>query len=95
MPGVETPPSEAWMRLRELRNMTAGHPVSYRQDKRDKSNQKHIFIHRLTIDDVGFRYEVAAQNGKPEYVDVDLGRMYEDYKSEAGSILEKVLASME
>lgn len=82
-------PSSAWSRLRELRNMTVGHPTAY---GRDQSNMQRVLISRITISDDGFQYQVWDKTrSDPSFIDGDLRTNYNDYKREAQMLLENIL----
>ena len=77
----------AWMKIRDLRNLTVGHPI----EKRDKSKTKRCFISRVTVDSDGFQLIIWNKDkGQDEFEDVDLKSLYEMYKSEAINHLESI-----
>ena len=89
---VKASSSSAWSQLRELRNMTVGHPTAY---GRDKSNMQRVLISRITISDDGFQYQVWDKTkSDPCFVDGELRTLYDDYKREAQTLLENVLESL-
>jgi hypothetical protein len=91
MPGEEATAGDAWKKLRKLRNMTVGHPVSYGYSK-----DQQVFISRMSISDAGFRYEVWDKTKPgPTFLDANLSRLYGDYKQEARTMLERILASLQ
>lgn len=91
-PHVKASPSPAWSQLRELRNMTVGHPTAY---GRDQSNMQRVLISRITISDDGFQYQVWDKTkSDPSFVDGGLRSLYDDYKREAQKVLENVLDSV-
>ena len=80
-------PDSAWKRIRDLRNLTVGHPV----EKKEKVGTKRCFISRITMR-TG-RFEVLIWNSDIEQTkieDVNLGHLYEQYKSEATKRLENI-----
>jgi hypothetical protein len=84
---LESDSHSAWMRIRDLRNLTVGHPI----EKRDKTGTKRCFISRVTIETDEFRLRVWNKDeGRYEFEDVDLKHLYESYKSEAIEHLEEV-----
>jgi hypothetical protein len=91
-PSVKAPPNSAWSQLRELRNMTVGHPTAY---GRDQSNMQRVSISRITISDDGFQYQ-AYDKAKSDlsFIDAGLRTLYDDYKREAQTLLENVLGSL-
>jgi hypothetical protein len=87
--GAKASPSSAWSQLRELRNMTVGHPTAY---GRNQSNMQRVLISRITISDDGFQYQVWDKTKPdPSFVDSGLRTLYGDYKREAQTLLENIL----
>ena len=93
MPDQKASPSLAWSQLRELRNMTVGHPTAYGLDK---SNLQRVLISRITISDDGFQYQLWDKaKSDPVFFDASLCTLYPDYKREAQTLLESVLESLQ
>jgi len=68
-----------WMRIRELRNLTVGHPI-----EKGKTDTKRCFISRVTIHSGGFQLIVWDKAElRNDFENVDLRSIYESYKSEA------------
>jgi hypothetical protein len=87
--GAKASPSSAWSQLRELRNMTVGHPTAY---GRNQSNMQRVLISRITISDDGFQYQVWDKTKPdPSFVDSGLRTLYGDYKREAQTLLKNIL----
>jgi hypothetical protein len=87
----EPPDTSAWRRLRELRNLTVGHPI----DKgRGKEPRKRPFITRVSLETGGFNYQVWNQIEGDLFERADLLVKYAEYKQEAATILEKVLTAL-
>jgi hypothetical protein len=87
--GSDLQPSSdsAWKKIRELRNLTVGHPV----EKKDKAGTKRCFISRVTIHSGGFQLLIwNSDKGQNEFEDVDLESLYEEYESEAIGHLESI-----
>jgi len=80
--------TSAWMRLRELRNLTVGHPIA--KGKRGET-PKRAFIARVSLKTDGFNYQVSCQSAEDLFVRADLLATYVEYKQEATEFLKKVL----
>jgi len=77
----------AWMRIRELRNLTVGHPV----EKRDKDETKRCFVSRVTIQNNGFQLMIwNKEKEQKEFEDVNLKSLYEEYKTDAIEYLKSI-----
>jgi len=84
---LQSDSDSAWMRIRELRNLTVGHPIG----KRDKAGTKRCFISRVTIRSDAFTLIVWNKDeDEAEFEDVDLKSLHDSYKSEALRYLENV-----
>ena len=93
-PSAKMSPSSAQTELRELRNMTVGHPTAYK--RRDQSGtQQQVLISRITISNTGFQYQVWDETmSNPSSVDGDLPTLYQGYKREAQTVLGDILESL-
>lgn len=85
-----------WGKIRELRNLTAGHPIEKRPKKKTKKSGgagiQRCFISRVTICGVGFQLVIwNKDSARDEVVDVDLKGLYRAYKLEAVGYLETIL----
>lgn len=80
----------AWKIIRELRNLTVGHPI----EKKDKDGIKRCFIFQLTIKEANLQLLVwnksKGKNGRSEFENIQLSSLYEKYKSEAVKILKSI-----
>ena len=84
---LQADPDSAWVGIRELRNLTVGHPI----EKRIKAGTKRCFISRISISSDRFKLIVCNKDDdRDEFEDVDFKHLYESYKSEAIQHLEKV-----
>lgn len=76
-----------WNRIRELRNLTVGHPL----EKKDKSGVKRCYISRVTISKQGFQYLIWDRDKqKGSFVNANLEKALSQYKKEAVKILDKI-----
>jgi hypothetical protein len=74
-----------WNQIRELRNLTAGHPINC-------EGLKNAFVHRVSISDRGFNYEVwNNKTGKFTFEEVNLLKLYGHYRINARRLLADVL----
>jgi hypothetical protein len=78
--------NSGWMDLRELRNLSVGHPIENISNKRGTT--KRVFVSRTTISNQGlflllWDRRAAARTG----LEVDLQTVYTSYKDEAVSYL--------
>jgi len=82
------PESEsAWMEIRNLRNMTVGHPM-----KNDQAGIKRCFISRVSLCSTGFQLLVWDKDTEEtEFEDIELSSLYDRYKAEAIHQLEMIL----
>lgn len=82
-------PDTDWSKIRELRNLTVGHPIAYTE--KGKPGAKHCFISRVTITSGGFQLIIWNESEKQnEFEYVDLKSLYEGYKSEAIKYLKSI-----
>ena len=64
----------AWKTIRDLRNLTVGHPLA----KKDKARTKRCFVSRSTMHTGGFQLVIwNSDKGQNEFEDVDLEHLYE------------------
>ena len=76
-----------WDKVRDLRNLTVGHPIA----KKDKAGTKRCFISRATIRSGSFQLLVwDKEKEQIGFEDVDLESLYEKYKSEAVILLTNI-----
>jgi hypothetical protein len=81
-------PNSGWDRLRELRNLTTGHPI----ERGGKRKAERTFMTRVSLENAGFRYQVwHKENGKTTFEEADIAGLYKDYQREATQMLEKIL----
>lgn len=81
--------NSAWMRIRELRNLAAGHPID-KKGTPDTGNLR-IFVSRISISESGFDLiicEETTANTRAE--SVSLRQPYEVYKNEALNYLDEI-----
>ena len=79
--------NSAWKRMRELRNLTIGHPI----ERKHEAGIKRCFISRITICSDGFQLMVWNKNiEKDEFEDINLKSLYEKYKTEAVEYLKSI-----
>lgn len=81
-------PDSPWMKIRELRNLTVGHPL----EKSDRSGGvKVCTISRISIKKDGFTTNVWNKvTGEEKFEDVNLKKIYNSYKEEAIKILKTI-----
>lgn len=80
-----------WETLRELRNLSVGHPIEMKRQK----IIKRCFISRVSISSHGFQLVIYnATENKHEFEDIDLQKLYSGYKGEATAILSETLANL-
>ena len=79
---------QGWRIIRNLRNMTVGHPVCY------DYGEKSVFLSRVTISNKGFQL-LVNKNTSPinstHFINVDLLKYYKNYIKETVNILNVVL----
>jgi len=74
-----------WVQIRELRNLTAGHPINC-------EGHKNAFVHRVSMSAMGFDYEVwNKKTGKLTFEEVNLLRLHGQYRVNARRLLAEVL----
>jgi hypothetical protein len=84
---LEINTNSAWQQLRDLRNLTVGHPI----ERKYKGETERCFISRAMIRNDSLQLVVWVKSKNENRIqDVDLASLYEEYKSEAISYLEKV-----
>ena len=90
-PWSDPPRDSAWARLRDLRNLTVGHPV-----ERGKNQAiRRVFITRMSLETEGFDYQIwNKETGQTIFERADLDSTYREYKREAVALLEKVLENL-
>ncbi len=77
----------AWGKIRDVRNLTAGHPI----ENKHKVGTKRSFISRVTIRTEGFQILIwNSDKEQNEFKDVDLQSLYKQYKLEAVKHLESI-----
>ena len=82
--------NSAWKKLRDLRNLTIGHPINYGEFWNDKK-VKRCFISRITINNTGFQLIIwNKEKGKDDYESIDLNLIYGQYKSEVTKHLQEM-----
>ncbi len=86
---LSSPPTSAWMKLRDLRNMVAGHPID--KDGDPAEGKLRIFVSQRTITSNGFTLLICEQKtGKTRSQQVDFRTSYEAYKIEALAYLSDI-----
>jgi hypothetical protein len=89
---LEPATTSAWTQLRELRNLTAAHPV---EKGRGKQPRKRTFITQVSLESDGFDFQVWHQEtSEVSFERADLAAIYSGYKEEAASVLEKIVAEL-
>lgn len=84
-------PDSAWAEIRDLRNLTVGHPI----EKKNGQGIRRCFISRVTIKSDGFQLIVwNKERNVDEIESVDLRSLYERYKSEAVTFLESICQTL-
>jgi hypothetical protein len=80
-------PDSAWAEIRDLRNLTVGHPI----EKKNGQGIRRCFISRVTIRSDGFQLIVWNKEKNVDEIEtVDFKSLYERYKSEAVTFLETI-----
>ena len=88
---LEPAPDSAWVKIRDLRNLTVGHPI----EKKNGQGIRRCFISRVTIRSDGFQLIVwNKEKNVNEIESVDLKSLYERYKSEAVTFLESICQAL-
>lgn len=84
-------PDSAWAEIRDLRNLTVGHPI----EKKNGQGITRCFISRVTIRSNGFQLIVwNKERNVNEIKSVDLRSLHERYKSEAVTFLESICKTL-
>jgi hypothetical protein len=74
----------AWNELRDLRNLTVGHPI-------DNGGKKRCYIVRVSLAKHGFECIVWNKNDKKdEFIKIDIMGLLDKYKKEASRILKEI-----
>ena len=77
----------AWIKIRDLRNLTVGHPV----EKKHTNETKRCFISRISIQNNGFELMIWNKiKGQKESKKVNFKTLYEDYKEDAIKYLDNI-----
>ena len=85
-PGI----TSAWKQLRELRNLTVGHPL---EKGLGKESRKRTFITRVSLRKGSFDYQVWDQaTGRTSFESADLSPRYAAYEREAASYMRKIIS---
>jgi len=80
-----------WDTIRELRNLTVGHPIEMKRDK----IVKRCIITRVSISSQGFWLVVYnATENKDEFEEINLQELYSGYKGETADILNEILNNL-
>lgn len=77
--GIEMIPKKdsSWTKIRNLRNLTIGHPIEWSKAKKTKR----CYISRITIQNKGFHLIIWNVNKlSDEYEEVDFINLYQNYK---------------
>ena len=89
---AEPPDASAWKQLRELRNLTVGHPI---EKGRGKEPRRRTFITRVSLKSDGFDYQVWHQGTlNTSFKSADLSALYAAYEKEASSSLRKIVTGL-
>jgi len=84
--------ASAWKQLRELRNLTVGHPIEKGQGKEPR---RRTFITRFSLEAGSFDYQVWHQGtGETSFESADLSALYTAYKKEATFLRIKTLTGL-
>jgi len=79
---LDTATSSGWKRIREIRNLSAGHPLDKRGSK--TTGDLRVFVSRPTISEKGFDLIICEeQTSQTRIESVDLESPYHSYKEEA------------
>lgn len=82
---VNSNPPKNWKRIRDLRNMSAGHPVEYNY------GSKSVFLSRVAL--VNNSVQLLVWNNttnKDRFKDVNITQLYKGYITEANTILREI-----
>ncbi len=89
---AEPADASAWNQLRELRNLTVGHPI---EKGLGKEPRRRTFITRVSLKSDSFNYQVWHQGSeKTSFESADLSTLYAAYKKEAASYLRKIITGL-
>jgi len=78
----------SWMIIRNLRNLTVGHPI---EKTSGGQGTQRCFISRITLKDDGFQLIVWNKESRSDiYEDIDLKSLYESYKLDAVNHLKEI-----
>jgi len=89
---LQSDSDSAWAKIRDLRNLTVGHPIEKKPiKKKHETETKRSFISRVTIHSDGFQLIVWNKNKEEkECKELNLKSLYEKYKTEAIEHLENI-----
>ncbi|TKJ32539.1 hypothetical protein CEE39_05300 [bacterium (candidate division B38) B3_B38] len=80
-----------WKEIRELRNLTVGHPIEMKR----AGATKRCFINRQSITSQCFQLMIWNKSkNKDEFEDIDFEKLYSNYKKEATAILEQIYSTL-
>lgn len=86
----EAPVKSKWKEIRELRNLTIGHPMKMTR----ATETRRCFISRAAIGDNQFQFLIwNKEKQKDEFLTVNFGHFFDAYKLEAIVVLERVYQS--
>jgi hypothetical protein len=89
---AEPASTSAWKQLRELRNLTIGHPI---EKGLVRQQRRRTFITRVSLRRGGFDYQVWHQGtGNTSFEVADLSTLYATYENEAAFYLKKITATL-
>ena len=84
-------PDSAWTEIRDLRNLTVGHPI----EKKNGQGIRRCFVSRVTIRSDGFQLIVWNREKNVDEIEtVDLKSLYERYKSEVVTYLQDICKTL-
>ena len=82
----------AWKQLRELRNLTVGHPV---EKGRVKQPRRRTFITRISVETNNFDYQVWHQGTqKTSFESANVSTLYDGYETEAALFLKQIITGL-
>ncbi len=88
---LDPPSDSAWAAIRDLRNLTVGHPI----ERTTSQGVRRCFISRVTINSHGFQLRVwDKEKNVAEIETVDLRSLYERYKSESVTYLKDICQAL-
>lgn len=86
------PDASAWKQLRELRNLTVGHPIDKGWKKQPR---RRAFITRISLETHGFDYQVWNQRTeKTSFESVNVSKLYDAYRKQAASFLNNIITRL-